>query len=70
MLIEIIEKKESFYFKLTADEGCPNNLKQCDDHCGGSGKAKCELRWYRGKYESRCSCDPCKGVLIWGGCVE
>jgi hypothetical protein len=58
-------------FILTADKGCPGNPQECIAHCARGGKpGKCEKRWYRWKYRSRCKCNPCDGKLILGACIR
>ncbi|KAG4079538.1 hypothetical protein HA402_010370 [Bradysia odoriphaga] len=54
----------------SADKGCPGNQAQCEASCGGPGRGKCEKRWYRWKYRSRCKCNPCKGTLVLGACID
>ncbi|KAJ6644019.1 hypothetical protein Bhyg_08984 [Pseudolycoriella hygida] len=53
-----------------ADKGCPGNPAECEASCGGPGRGKCEKRWYRWKYQSRCKCNPCHGTLVLGACVD
>ncbi|KAJ6635665.1 hypothetical protein Bhyg_14251 [Pseudolycoriella hygida] len=60
----------SLLIMCAADKGCPGNQAECEAYCGGPGRGKCEKRWYRWKYQSRCKCNPCKGKLVLGACID